>query len=298
MSAVFLAGEGMKKALVLGGGGIVGIAWEQGIIAGLKAGGINLSDADTILGTSAGSVVGSQLASGSSFDQADPPSAEQTRQLAELTEQLDLVLLGKVFEIWMHTSTNPNASREIGALAAQTGGWSEQQWLTVNQDMHGLDDWPTGDLRITALEMATGELQIHTAGNAPFNKAIAASCAVPAMFPAITINGCRYIDGGVISCTHADQLLPDQPDAVIIIAPITTASVVYGEGAEKSLQREVSELESSGAQVLAITPEASDVAAFGGNMMDPMQVEASWNTGFEKGRGLARGPAMIWQQPS
>ena len=52
----------MSKALVLGGGGPVGIAWETGLLAGLADGGVDVSDADWILGTSAGSFVGAHLA--------------------------------------------------------------------------------------------------------------------------------------------------------------------------------------------------------------------------------------------
>ena len=53
-----------RRALVLGGGGITGIAWETGLIAGLAALDIDLAAADVIIGTSAGSVVGTDIASG------------------------------------------------------------------------------------------------------------------------------------------------------------------------------------------------------------------------------------------
>src|SRR4051812_45548934 len=58
--------DGMtSRALVLGGGGPVGIAWESGLVAGLAQGGVDLATADFILGTSAGSFVGARLALGS-----------------------------------------------------------------------------------------------------------------------------------------------------------------------------------------------------------------------------------------
>jgi predicted acylesterase/phospholipase RssA len=38
--------------LVLGGGGITGIAWELGMLAGLAEHGIDLRDADLVVGTS------------------------------------------------------------------------------------------------------------------------------------------------------------------------------------------------------------------------------------------------------
>ena len=57
------------RALVLGGGGITGIAWELGVIAGLAEAGVRLADADLVVGTSAGSVVGAQLLSGTPVDE-------------------------------------------------------------------------------------------------------------------------------------------------------------------------------------------------------------------------------------
>jgi hypothetical protein len=69
------------KALVLGGGGVTGIAWELGILAGLAEDGVDLTDADVIVGTSAGSVVGAQLTSGirsksCTKRQLEPPTGE------------------------------------------------------------------------------------------------------------------------------------------------------------------------------------------------------------------------------
>src|SRR3954470_22059188 len=58
----------VMRVLVLGGGGITGIGWEIVIIAGLAAAGIRLEDADLVVGTSAGSVVGAQLLSGTSVE--------------------------------------------------------------------------------------------------------------------------------------------------------------------------------------------------------------------------------------
>lgn len=53
---------GNDKALVLGGGGITGMAWEAGVLAGLIENDINVSSADAIIGTSAGSFIGAILA--------------------------------------------------------------------------------------------------------------------------------------------------------------------------------------------------------------------------------------------
>src|SRR4051812_29393426 len=56
------------RALVLGGGGVAGIAWEAGIVTGLRQEGIDLGSADRIVGTSAGSVVGALIATGADLE--------------------------------------------------------------------------------------------------------------------------------------------------------------------------------------------------------------------------------------
>ena len=49
------------RALVLGGGGVAGIAWELGLLSGWAGEGVDVREADLVVGTSAGSVVGAQL---------------------------------------------------------------------------------------------------------------------------------------------------------------------------------------------------------------------------------------------
>ncbi len=51
----------MTRALVLGGGGITGIAWEAGVLAGLRERGWDVAHWDLVVGTSAGSVVGAKV---------------------------------------------------------------------------------------------------------------------------------------------------------------------------------------------------------------------------------------------
>ena len=60
--------ETRTRALVLGGGGVAGVAWELGILRGLHDTGVDVRGADVIIGTSAGSVVGAQIASGTDLE--------------------------------------------------------------------------------------------------------------------------------------------------------------------------------------------------------------------------------------
>lgn len=286
----------MKKALILGGGGSVGIAWEQGLIAGLKAAGIDLGEADIIVGTSAGSIVGSQLAAGTLPDQAQMPPPEVTEKLATIMANLDINSLAKIFELWSNALNTPDLAIQVAKLAAQARSCKEQEYIDLNLATHNLQEWPRTDLRITAIDVDSGELHIHTKINAPFNPAITASCAVPGMFPVIAINGKRYMDGGVVSCTHADQVLADQPAVAIIIAPMTTATAAFAAGLEKSLNDEIRLLENAGIKVLAITPDEADAAVFGPDMMDSLKSEPVWQAGFAKGQLLAKHDALIWNE--
>lgn len=284
-----------KKALVLGGGGIVGIAWESGIIAGMKAAGIDVSTADIVVGTSAGSIIGSQLCSGKSFDQAETADPELIEQLEQLNQALDLGLLGKTFALWTSTDsmTAPLAA-EIGQLAKQASAWTEQQWLQNNHSMHQVDDWPQRDLRIVSVNCDSGEIGIHSRHDTNLQQAIAASCAIPGMFPTITINGSQHMDGGVASGTNAQIVIADNPEQVLILAPITTATSPLGPAAEKALKEEITALEKNGSQVFSLTANTDDALVFGPNLMDPDKVQLTWELGFSRGKAVVDAGKFNW----
>lgn len=50
--------------LVLGGGGVTGIAWMTGVLRGLEEKGLNLEQFDKLIGTSAGATLAAQITSG------------------------------------------------------------------------------------------------------------------------------------------------------------------------------------------------------------------------------------------
>src|ERR1700749_4053945 len=97
-----------RRALVLGGGGVTGIAWETGLIAGLAGLGVGLAAADVIIGTSAGSVVGTDIACG------QEPEALYQAQLAppapEPAARIGWDFIGRL--LWdVHTSRDPKRAR-------------------------------------------------------------------------------------------------------------------------------------------------------------------------------------------
>jgi NTE family protein len=284
-----------KKALVLGGGGVVGIAWESGIIAGMKAAGVDISLADIIVGTSAGSIIGSQLCSGRDFDQAETPGTQLVEQLEQLNQALDPKLLAKTFALWTSTNTiTAPLAAQIGQLAKQACGWTEQDWLHNSQTMHRVNDWSHRDLRIISVDCDSGKICIHRRHTSNLQQAIAASCAIPGVFPTVTIDNSTHMDGGVISGTNAQVLLEDKPNYVLILAPITTATSPLGPTADKSLQEEVVALENNGSRVFSITANADDALIFGPNLMDPDKVQSSWELGFSRGKSLVDDDEFTW----
>jgi NTE family protein len=120
-----------RRALVLGGGGVAGIAWETGLIAGLAGLGIDLAAADVIIGTSAGSVVGADLASGQQLEalyqaQLAPPAPEPAARMG-------WGVIGRLLWV-MSTSRDPARARaRIGRCGpgSLAGRWPASRHLAV-----------------------------------------------------------------------------------------------------------------------------------------------------------------------
>lgn len=289
----------MKRALILGGGGVVGVAWHSGLIAGLKEGGVDLSLADIIVGTSAGSYVGAKLAAGHSFESEFETSSavEETDQvLAEMNSNLDMESMIKVFKIWMQQETMSQACLQtIGGLAKVAKTMDEALWIMGSGSATEVDDWPDVDLRITTVDVDSGELVIHTKHNeAPLHHAVAASCSIPGVFPPITIGSAQFMDGGIRSGTNADLVLDDKPDVAMIIAPICEQTAVFGALAERTMNQEVEQLKSQGTKVITVLPSQTEIAIFGNNLLDATRRDAARKAGYERGLQLAEGDAVPW----
>jgi NTE family protein len=287
----------LRRALVLGGGGVIGVAWETGIIIGLLEEGIDVRDADLVIGTSAGSMVGTRIAAGHDLGEAAGDEAGEGIEIPLPDDGVDMNALGQIFGIWANaTQMNDAVCKEIGTLAAGASTAPEAAWIAATGASLGVDDWPEKPLRLTAVDVETGQFEVHTKETgAPLHAAIASSCAVPGMFPPIEIGGRSYMDGGVRSGTSADAALDFAPDVVLVIAPICTATAPIGAVAERAMNDEVAELRAAGAQVAAIIPLEAEISAFGPNLMDPEHAETALQAGIERGRALAQAEAGIWR---
>jgi len=284
----------VKQGLVLGGGGVVGIAWETGIVAGLLDGGVDLRRAEAIVGTSAGSIIGTRLAAGHDLRLADERTVVP---IPAVEGGLDMEVLAQVFGRWSSVETvDAEFLKEIGALAARARTPDEAAWIAAAGGSARVDDWPSGQLRLIAVDIESGALGIHDrASGAQLARAIAASCAIPGMFPPVTINGRRFMDGGVRSGTSADLLVRDAPRHVVVIAPIVAGTAGFGDLAERCLDAEIAQLRAVGSVVTRIIPLAAEKEAFGPNLMDPAHAAPAQAAGYERGTTIAGTLRAHWQ---
>jgi NTE family protein len=264
----------MTLALVLGGGGVVGIAWETGLLAGLRQAGIDLSKADLIVGTSAGSIVGAQIATGCDLDDLYAQQLLPLDPTLERAPTVDMAAFGQAYLTAAPNGVMTQAARaRMGALALEAVTDSEANRLRIIASRLPLHDWPERRLLITAVDVDDGGFVVwDKSAGVPLPLAVASSCAVPIIFPPMTINGHRYMDGGMRSATNAD--LAQGCDGVVIVS---VTGRLPGQAAP--LEAEAARLRVNGNRVEVIVPDDAAAVAFGANLMDPAQRVAAAQAG-------------------
>jgi NTE family protein len=283
-----------SQALVLGGGGSVGIAWESGVLKGLADAGLDLSGADLIVGTSAGSVVGAQLALGQTPEQMVATQIAESDGQLEQAMRFDPQTFMAITARWgTIAEMNQETQAAIGALALSAPTIDEAIWLRVFEATLNGVPWPERRLLVTAVNAESGEFVAwdRTAG-APLARAVASSCTVPGLFPPVTINGARYIDGGVRSGTNAD--LAKGYDTVVIIAPIGGPGQAIGQLAQRQIESETATLRAAGATVQLLLPDAEALSAFGPNLMDVTRRAVAAQAGINQGQAAAEALRGVW----
>jgi NTE family protein len=297
----------VTRALVLGGGGPVGVAWEVGLAAGLEQAGVRLVDADLFVGTSAGSIVGAMFALGRptaellatqhtiSNEEAPRGTTDGAFDLAPLIQQF----------IKLYTSDAPpqQLRAEIGQFALEARvAMTEDEWLVTfqNSALIALGEWPAKPYVCTAVDAETGEFVTWTKdGGVPLVRAIASSCCVPGIFPPITINGRRYIDGGMKSATNADLAAGYERVVVVNVTGgmerRATAFPALIERAKKRMDDELGAITSAGGQVEMILPDDESIAAMGTNLMDFKRRGEIADAGLRQGKLEAARLGDFWK---
>lgn len=274
-------------ALVLGGGGPVGGAWLAGVLAGLTEAGIDLRSADVVIGTSAGAVFGSRLLAG-------VPAAElYERQLSgEDAVRLPVTARQTARFLWAALgSRDPQRSIERlarAALRARTGPESDV-FDTVGSLLGDVRDWPERELRITAVDAQTGQVKPFDAhSGVTLLEAVAASCAVPVVWPPVTVAGRRWLDGG--SRSTANLQLARGYRRVLAIVPIPQAV-----GPHPSASQQAAELSDEGARVTLLSPDRAARRIMGRDMTSDIRRPDAARAGHAQASALARSVADAWQ---
>jgi NTE family protein len=286
----------MTRALVLGGGGPVGIGWESGLAVGLAGEGVVLDAADFIVGTSAGSVVGAQLALRMDLAAAVaavsaplPVTSGADAAVAGLMEAMAKAAAGTV---------SPEAARiELGRIAVEADTVDEERFV-ARFDQVADQPWPAA-YRCTAIDVVTGALAVWDRDSGvALPRAVASSCAVPGVFPPITIGGRRYMDGGMRTALNAD--LAAGHDAVIVVScfalalpdgmsdPIFDAMLAQVDAELEILRR------GGTVEVIAPGEEFLAVSGWGLNLMDPGRAAAAYDAGVRQAAVEAERLRAAW----
>ncbi|MFJ1847558.1 MULTISPECIES: patatin-like phospholipase family protein [unclassified Streptomyces] len=276
-----------ETALVLGAGGITGGAWETGILHGLAQAGVDLAGADLIIGSSAGAVVGAQLASGL-MGLPELYGLQLTDPRDMTGGKLGVLTVLRYAGAVLSARTPEAYGRKLARIArdARLGITADERRAAIAERLPTAD-WPERPLRITAVDATTGELRTFDRDSAvPLADAVTASCAVPAVWPVATVGGRSWIDGGVHSPANAH--LAAGYGRVVVIAP-----TARGNKAIASPRSQAAELAAQGARVEVITPDAAAKKAFGRNPLDPGHRAAAARAGLAQAASHTEAVAAV-----
>ncbi len=282
------------KALVLGGGGIVGISWETGILVGLAHAGIDVRNADLFIGTSAGSNVAAQITSGLSLDELFQRQVDPALQAHELAPQPDFAkMLADFTRAFEEGGTRAEIMQRVGALALAAPTISEAQRREVIVSRLPVHSWPESPLEIVAVDAFSGERTIFTReSKVELVDAVMASSSVPYVWPPATVKQSRYIDGGCYSMANLD--LAAGFDKILVLQPDVPPVAVL-----ESLEEQIERLQREGAQIEVITPDEAmkaALAAVGGNALDPSLRGIAANLGREQSQHEVARVAALWHK--
>lgn len=278
-----------RRTLVLGGGGTTGIAWEVGMLSGLVDAGIDLLAADTMIGTSAGAVVAAHARAGIDLHgdieelfARNAPVPAASIGLADTARFLGAAMMPI-------PATRARAWLGRASLRAAVEGRlaDEDAWIASIGDQLPTNPWPSGHLMITAVDADDGASVVFDNGSgAPLDRAVAASCSVPNIFPPVCIGSRRYIDGGARSIGNVD--LAAGAERVLVLAPVPWAI--------RRDDRPGYQLRMLGSAVRGrvISADARGRAAMGRDVLDARRIAASHAAGRDQARRIAQSVAPVW----
>jgi NTE family protein len=278
-----------RRALVLGGGGVAGIAWQTGVLLGLAEAGADVSDAEMLLGTSAGSSVAAQISSGTPASEFFERQADESKQDNEPHAE---ATIDELVTMLARAAQNSDGSaldtrRRIGAEALATSTISERERRAIIARRLTEHSWPDRDLRIVTVDALTGRHRVLDRGSGvELIDAVAASCAIPGMWPPVTIGDHRYVDGGIRASENADLAVGFEKVLVLKVGALDL------EGDPFEVER--GKLVKGGSKVEVIVPDADSSAAIGPDPTNIAVRAAAAIAGRAQGTAIAERIAEFW----
>ena len=272
----------VDQALVLGGGGVAGIAWMTGLLAGLADAGQDVTGADVVIGTSAGATVAAQLGSGLPLGELYARQVDPALQSREIPADVDMAKFAEDIGPYLVSTTSPEDTlRLYGALALAASTVPAADRLAVIASRLPSHAWPPRPIKIVAVDCETGATELFDASSGvSLVDAVAASCAVPGIWPTVAIGDRRFMDGGVRSCDNAD--LAEGAARIIVISPFGVDSPLP---TPLPLREAVAKLRAGGAEITVIEPDMASRQAIGANPLDPATRVPAAEAGRAQGRG-------------
>jgi NTE family protein len=299
-------------ALVLGGGGSAGHAWTIGVIAGLDEAGIDMTEAaDLVIGTSSGATAAAQVRSGISpaellaaiLSEPVPPVGQKRPSppgppMATVYERIRAIGAAAISAADLQRAMGAfglESDATLGPVAAE-----QRRAMVAARLPH--QQWPDRPMIVTAVNAHTGELAAFDRDSGvDLVDAVTAGTALPGVVPTHSINGTRYINGGVRSAENAD--LASGYANVVVLSPFGERSGTLPAGQFEGIRRspewgtdlasQVEALRRQGSRVEVITPDADSRAAMGTNQMDPATRIPAARAGFTQGKQEATRLAFL-----
>jgi NTE family protein len=272
----------MSEALVLGGGGVAGIAWITGLLSGLAEAGHDVTAVELIVGTSAGASVAAQLGSGLSLPELYARQVEPELQAAEIMVDVDLEgWVGEIGAVIAGASSVPEMRRAVGAWALDAETVPEGERRAVIESRLPSQEWPARALKLIAVDAGSGEPRVFDgASGVSLLDAVTASCAVPGVWPPATIDGRRYIDGGVRGA-NADYA--EGASRMLVILPLGDVELFP---TDRPLAQTIEGVRAASGEVAIVAPDEAARAAIGANPLDPSARGPAAVAGRAQGLGL------------
>jgi NTE family protein len=301
----FTSTTASERALVLGGAGSAGNAWLIGVIAGLFDAGLDVTEADLIIGTSAGSTTAVQITSATPAELlANVLAAAPQQRTGPVGSDRGRAPIGPAADHMERTSAVIGAAedaadmrRRMGAAALETDAAShssvQTQWRAAVAARLPSQHWPQRPLLIPAVDARTGEPVVFDRhSGVDLVDAVAASTSNGFGIPPYSIGGNRYINGGYRRNENAD--LAAGYARVLVLSPFGGRSrhpLEWG----MHLTTQVDELRARGSRVETIFPDSNSEHMFGANAMDLSLRPAAARAGYNQGRALAGQLTKFWR---